>query len=61
MFAIDNSQVRSVAIGLVVFGVLLIASAIAIAVTLVDWKAIKERRAQRMKLRDTHADAEQGG
>ena len=61
MFALDNSQLWAVAMGCIVFGVLLIAVGIAIAVVLVDWKAIRKARAERKKLDSVHRDAEQGG
>jgi hypothetical protein len=42
MFALDNSQVWSVDIGCIVFGVLLIAVAVGILFVHLDWKAIRE-------------------
>jgi hypothetical protein len=50
-----------VGIGTIVFGVLVIGVAIAIAIFAVDWKAVQARRAERKKLDSVHRDAEQGG
>jgi hypothetical protein len=50
-----------VGIGAIVFGLVLIGVAVAIAVFLVDWQAIKERCAERKKLQGVHRGAEQGG
>jgi len=47
--------------GAIVFGVLLIGVAVAIAIFGVDWQALKARRAARMALGSVHRDAEQGG
>ncbi len=45
MLGFDDSQWWAVGYGLIVFGFLLIGGAVAIAVFLVDWKAIKKLRA----------------
>jgi hypothetical protein len=50
-----------VGVGTIVFGVVLIGVAVAVAIFAVDWPALKALRAERKKLASVHRDAEQGG
>jgi hypothetical protein len=61
MFGLGNFELWALVIACIVIGLPMIGIAVWILVTQVDWHAVKERRAQRKKLRNTHADAEQGG
>ncbi len=61
MFGLGSFELWALVIACFVVGVPMIAVAVWILTTQIDWQAVKERRAKRKKLRDTHRDAEQGG
>jgi hypothetical protein len=59
MFGLGHFKL--LAIACLVLGLPMIGIVAWFLVTQVDWKAIKDQRAERKKLKETQSDAEQGG